>query len=216
MDDLTVKIRAQYLERIIWIVIILILLIALVVVYFQKCPDGSAGVVEEEEPQEMVVAPEPDREPAPLPPPREPEQEQKSLSGTLNFGIKGVGCELKTSGNNTLAKVKTVSIEVDNQKSGFVGALDVYIWDTTNEEVSKDTPITGDDPVRLGRIDAGTVLRRDILQREVKTATIGNSLLENLNTVKNIKIDLRDADTNKILLTAKDTFKVEGSNCKLL
>lgn len=213
MDDLTLRFRAQYLERIIWIVIILVLLVALIVVYFQKCPPCEEEGSKEQEVAAPAPAPEPEPVPTPVPNPTpapEPEP-KKELSGDLSLKINSISCEIKATGEDGWAKIKTIGMQVDNQKEEIVGVLDVYVWDSEDEEVLKDVPITGDDAVRLGRIDAGSVLKREIRQTEIKTASI-----DNLDLAKNIKIDLREEDESKILVSQTGKFKVEGNSCKLV
>ena len=183
MDDLSFKIRAQFVERIIWIVIILILLIALVVVSVyktEKCEPASGENPETEplpEPEVETAPPPTTPTPRPEPTPTPPPSPSNTPSGKITFSIDRLDCQsMNAAGNMTRGKINSVGIDLENGKSeSLTASLSIYIWDTKNEE-DKDIARTGEKPVLIGTIQPGGTYNNFVNVRSKPTSFTDTSL----------------------------------------
>ena len=223
MDEYTIKLQSQYIERIIWITIILILLIALIVVFFKKCPQVSdqgqdqiqdQNLIQEE--PEIETSPPESEEPTEVTPEPEPEEEAGlDITGEVTMDLLGLTCEFDTNKDGegeeyTIMRLRDIDVKITNQKSRsvIVQAM-IYLWDSEHEDL-KEIPITkGTRPVNVGRIDAGQSYERLFQRAEIPTATRQDP--EATNT---IKIELYD-DKQKELFTLEKSFKTDGGKCRL-
>lgn len=211
------RIRAQYVERIIWIVIILILLIALVVVSVYKteaCVPGTEETPVSEEEPAVVPEPEPVPTPAPVPTPKpSPTPEPTTptpASGKISFSIDRLDCQpMSAAGNLTRAKINSIGLTLENGKSTpLVAEMTIYIWDIAHED-EKDIARTGEVPVRIGAIAAGKTFNDFVNVRNKPTTFIDTSRDHNL------KLEILD-ETDKIVASKQAKFKLVGTTCQLV
>lgn len=215
MDDLMFRIRSQYVERIIWIVIILILLIALVVVSVYKTESCAPGG---EEPEETAEEPAPEPEaPAPVTPRAEPTPAPKpeapkdaTLSGKATLSIDRLDCQaMSAAGNLTRGKINSVGITFENGKSDPITAkLAVYIWDVRNED-EKDVARTGEKPVLIGTIQPGKKFNDFVNVRNKPTS------FTDIDREHYFKGDIVD-DADAAVATKTVKFKMVGSTCQIV
>ncbi len=230
MDDVTIKIRAQYVERIIWIVIILILLLALIVVYFKKCPMPSDTTADEtladsttDVQQEVTPPPAKETTPSVVTPPSEPQTPTDTkLSGKVDVTIDAVSCTFsdvtaKNQGNasNTSAityttmKLSGISITVDNQKREMTAYAKVFLWDKKSEDLKDFTITKGTKPLLLGTVKAG-----EKLDREIRSTEIPISTRQNPDSLQNLRVDILDS-SEKLIVSTQRRFNVNNKRCSL-
>src|SRR3989344_1863985 len=209
MDDVTFRIRAQFVERIIWIVIILILLIALVVVSVYKTEQSSAttttpdAITDQPAPEPTPVTPPPATTPTPKPIPA-PTPPPAGLSGTITFSVDKLDCQqLSAAGNTTRAKINSIGITLNNGKPDALNAnMALYLWDS-DSGADQDVPRTGNLPIRIGTIVPGKSFN-DFVNVRNKPTTFNDLTLDHF-----LKAQILDDAKNAV---ATSTVKFRVSN----
>lgn len=217
MDDLTFRIRSQYVERIIWIVIILILLIALVVVSVYKtesCAPGEESAeetdeapAEEAEPEAETPEPETPAPEKPFTPPEPPVP--AGLSGKISYTIDRLDCQaLSPSGNSSRAKINSIGITLENGKSTtLVASMAIYIWDS-REPDDENVARTGEKPVLIGSIAPGKKFN-DFVNVRGKPTSFNDLDLQHF-----LKTEIVD-DADKVVATKTVKLKVTNGQCSM-
>lgn len=214
MDDVMFRIKAQFVERIIWIVIILILLIALVVVSVYKTEQCAPGTDEPTvEPATDEPTPEPEPTPVPTPKPTPTPtptpKPEPTVTGKVTLSIDKIDCQsMSASGNLTRGKINSIGINVQNGLSApLTASMAIYIWDTKKED-EKDIARTGEKPVFLGSIASGKNYNDFVNVRNKPTSFLDTELPHML------KLEIQD-DADKVQVTKTVTFRMVGSTCQI-